>query len=376
MEKGIERRDFIKALGCFMLYTSLGSAGIQISGCSKNRAIKIQGKEALYYSKLKGEAVQCELCPDNCVISKWERGFCRVRENRDGNLFTLVYGNPCAVHVDPIEKKPLFHVLPGSSAFSIATAGCNFRCKNCQNWEISQKTPEETANYDLSPERTVEEAIIAEASVIAYTYSEPVVFYEYMLETSKIASEKSIINIFHSNGFINEKPLREVSKYLKAANIDLKGITPKFYDEVCEGELEPVLKALKILKEEDVFTEITNLVISDYNDKEDDIRGLSKWIYQNLGEKTPVHFSRFYPMYQMKNIAPTPIDTLRRARGIALSEGLKYVYIGNYPGIPEENTYCHNCDKEIIKRSGYEILDNQIIDGICGFCKEEIPGIW
>ena len=333
-------------------------------------------KEALFYQKLENKVVQCQLCPRKCVIPNAKRGFCGVRENRDGVLYTLVYAKPVAIHLDPIEKKPLFHFLPGSTAFSIATAGCNLRCKFCQNWEISQRLPEEVEYIYLKPLDLIKKVEESGAPTIAYTYSEPTIFYEYMLATAKLAKEKGIKNIMHSAGYINEEPLRQLAKYLDAANIDLKGFTNDYYAKMSEATLEPVLRTLKILKEEGVHLEITNLVLSGYNDDPDLITKMCLWIKENLGPDTPLHFSRAFPMYKLNTINPTPVQTLERARQIALDCGLKYVYIGNVGGHPAENTYCPKCKKIIIRRVGYMILENNLENGRCKFCGEKIPGVW
>ncbi len=299
-----------------------------------------------------------------------------MRENREGKLYTLVFGNPCAVHIDPVEKKPLFHVLPASKAFSIATAGCNFHCKNCQNWEISQHPPEKTNNLSYSPQKVVEGALAMKCEVIAYTYTEPVVFYEYMLETAELASKKGIVNSMHTNAYIKEKPLRKLCSYLQAANVDLKSMSSPFYDEICDGELKPVLRSLEVLKEEGVHIEVTNLIIPDLNDSPEESKKLCEWIKRNLGEETPVHFSRFYPMYRLKNIPPTPIETLERARKIALDTGLLFAYIGNVPGHPGESTYCPRCGNVLIKRFGFTVEEYRLKKGACVYCNREIPGIW
>jgi len=333
-------------------------------------------REALFYQKLENKTVQCQLCPRRCTIPDGRRGFCGVRENRAGTLYTLSYAKPVAMHIDPIEKKPLFHFLPSTTAFSIATAGCNLRCKFCQNWEISQAKPEDIDYVYIEPQDLVKKAKESGSPALAYTYTEPTIFYEYMLETAKLAKSEGIKNIMHSNGYINEEPLRQLAKYLDGANIDLKGFTDDYYSKMTEGTLEPVLKALKILKEEGVHVEITNLVLSGYNDDEGSIIKMCLWIKENLGPDTPLHFSRFFPMYKLVSLNPTPIETLEKARKIALDCGLKYVYIGNLAGHPAENTYCPKCKKILIERRGYFIMQNNVEDGKCKFCGEKIAGVW
>ena len=333
-------------------------------------------KQALFYQKLDNKTVQCQLCPRRCIIPVGRRGFCGTRENQNGQLYTLVYAKPVAIHIDPIEKKPLFHFLPSTTAFSIATAGCNLKCKFCQNWEISQAKPEEVKYIYIEPQDLVQQVKESGSPTIAYTYTEPTIFYEYMLETAKLARGQGIKNIMHSNGYINAEPLRQLAKYLDAANIDLKGFTNDYYAQLTEGTLDPVLESLKILKEEGVHVEITNLVLPGMNDDQNLITQMCLWIKENLGADTPLHFSRFFPLYKLTHLNPTPVETLEKARKIALDCGLKYVYIGNIAGHSAENTYCPKCKKVIIERRGYFILQNNIENGQCKFCGERISGVW
>ena len=336
----------------------------------------VSKREALYYKKIDKNTVQCTLCPRNCVLKDGMRGFCRVREPQGGRHYTLVYGNPTAVHVDPIEKKPLFHFLPGTPVFSIATAGCNYRCRNCQNWQISQFGPEDTRNQSLPPKAVVEKTLQYECPTIAYTYTEPAVFYEYMLDTAKAAKAHGIRNVLHSNGSLNKAPAEEISLYLDGANIDLKGFTQDFYSRVPEGDLDTVLSTLKILRKNRVHVEITNLVIPTLNDDMPTIKKMCKWIVDELGKDTPLHFSRFHPTFKMKNLSPTSVKTLEEARGVAMATGLNYVYIGNIPYHKAEHTYCPNDGKVVIKRLGYQIVENNISNGKCRFCGTAIPGVW
>lgn len=336
----------------------------------------IKPHRALYYEKLPKKKIKCLLCPRSCVVSEDKRGFCRVRENRDGEYYSLAYSNPCAIHIDPIEKKPLFHFLPGTTALSIATAGCNFTCKNCQNWDISQANPDDTANYELSPEQIVELAVAYKTPTIAYTYTEPTVFYEYMIDTAKQAKKKGVLNIYHSNGYINQEPLADLISYLDGANVDLKAFSNEFYKNIPGGTLYPVLDTLKTLKQRGVWLEITNLVIPGKNDSNTLVRDLCTWIKQDLGCDTPIHFSRFYPQYKLQNLPPTSIEVLKNAADIARDTGLQYVYIGNVPGLAEENTSCPVCKKLIIDRKGYQITENNLNKGKCKFCKTKISGYW
>ncbi len=319
--------------------------------------------------------VKCELCPTECVLDDYQIGGCRVRINLEGELYSLVYGRPCAVEIDPIEKKPFFHVLPGARAFSVATVGCVLGCKFCQNWQISQARPEESRNYNLPPDDLVRKAVFYGCQAIAYTYTEPTVFYEYMYDTSVMANKFGVLNTMHTCGYINEKPLRELSKVLQAACVDLKAFTEDFYARLCGGRLKPVLDCLLVLKDEGVWIEITNLVIPTQNDSPSAIRKMCRWIYRNLGPDVPIHFSRFFPYYKMKNLPPTPLKTLQMARHIALEEGMRYVYIGNIRS-EAENTYCPNCNRIIIERKGYFVKDVKIRDSKCEYCGFYIAGLW
>jgi pyruvate formate lyase activating enzyme len=336
----------------------------------------VKTKLSPYFISLEGGEIQCELCPHRCRVAKGKRGICGVRENRDGKYYSLVYGNPCAVHVDPIEKKPFFHVLPGTTSFSVATAGCNFHCKFCQNWEISQATPEEVYSQEFSPGRVVREAKAMGAHSIAYTYVEPTIFYEYMIDIGALAKKSGLLNVYHSNGFINPAPLKHLCKVLDAADIDLKGFTDNFYRELCSGALNPVLETLKTLKREKVHLEITNLVIPTKNDEMSIVKEMCLWIKKELGADTPIHFSRFYPLYKLKTLPPTPVSALDKARAVASSAGLEYVYVGNVPGHEGENTFCPRCKKVIIHRRGYMVGEINLKAGKCRYCGKPIPGIW
>lgn len=332
---------------------------------------------ASYWQRVRDNIVQCLLCPRKCVLDIGQRGVCTVRINRDGMLYTLGYGNPIAVHVDPIEKKPFFHVLPGSKAFSIAVAGCNMRCLFCQNWEISQSKPDETMNYNMSLEDVVNGAIKSDCRFIVYTYTEPTVFYEYMLDISKLAKEKGLKNGMHTCGYINQEPLKELLKYMDAVNVDIKAFNEEFYNKMgMMAQLQPVLETIKTIKKEGVHLELTNLIIPNQNDDPKEIRKMCVWIKENLGDEVPLHFSRFMPSFRLQNLPPTPVTKLEEAYRIAKDVGLKYVYIGNVPGHTFENTYCPKCGKTVTGRIGYQILENHIRDGKCGYCGEKILGIW
>lgn len=371
----LSRRAFVQGSFCALALLALPGPGrASVAPDAKQGFLKPQ--PALYAQILPDKKVKCLLCPRACVVADGDRGDCGVRENRGGNYVTLVYGNPCAVHVDPVEKKPLFHVLPGSTSFSIATAGCNLHCKFCQNWEISQALPEDTYNFDLPPERVVAEAQESRSASIAHTYVEPVIFYEYMLAVGKLAKKAKILNVCHSAGYVNPEPLEKLADVLDAACIDLKAFNNQFYRDLVDGELEPVLETLKILRRRGVHLEIVNLIVPQHNDRPEEIAAMCRWIKDNLGPLTPLHFSRFYPMHKMLNLNPTPASTLTTARDIALKNGLKYVYIGNLPGNDAESTFCHACGKMIISRRGYHIGEVIMKDGACGHCGTKIPGIW
>jgi len=320
--------------------------------------------------------IQCELCPKMCLIKPGQSGECRVRINVDGVLRTVVYGYPCSIHIDPVEKKPLFHFLPGTGILSIATAGCNLHCLNCQNWQISQANPEESQAVFCPPGKLVELANQNHCPSIAYTYTDPIVYYEYTYDSAKLARDKGIRNVLVTAGYINEEPWKRLLEYVDAANIDLKFISDDLYQRICSGTLKPIQNALVLAKASGVLVEVTNLVIPTLNDKPEQIRELAHWIKANLGSDTPLHFSGFYPQYKMKNLPSTSLQTLETAREIAISEGLDYVYIGNVRSKEGENTYCPNCKNVLIERKGYTILQNRLKDGRCPDCNKEIYGVW
>lgn len=333
-------------------------------------------KKAMFYQKLEQNKVRCLLCPRRCIIPEGQRGFCRVRENRGGELYTLVFGKPCSVDIGPIEKAPLYHFIPGHKRLCLATVGCNLRCKHCHNWYISQAGPGEVREHNLTPEEVVREVKRQGVSSISFTYTEPTIFYEYMYEISKLAKKEGIKTSIVSNGYINPEPLKKLLTVLDAVKIDLKAFTEKFYRDICFAELEPVLKTLKVLKEERAFFEIVNLVIPTLNDNPEEIRKMCEWIKKNLGDDVPLHFTRFSPSYKITHLPPTPVETLENAIRIAQDVGLKYVYIGNVPGHKYNSTFCPRCKRVIIHRVHFSVLSNEIKDGKCRFCKYEIHGVW
>jgi pyruvate formate lyase activating enzyme len=356
-------------------------------------------KEGYHYLKL-GRNVQCKICPNNCILEPGDRSHCRNRINRDGTLYTLAYGNPCSFHVDPVEKKPLFHFLPGSASFSLATAGCVFRCLNCQNWEISQKKPEETKDprgpelrlrppipasltlqdvtrLSMFPDDIVALAESLRCASISYTYSEPVAFYEYTYDTCKLAREKKIKNIMVTCGSIEERPLRDLGQYLDAAHVDLKGFDEAIYWKLNTGRLQPILNTLKTLKDLGVWFEIINLIVPTYADSPDMIERMCDWLAKNIGPDHPLHFSRFHPAHKLQHLPPTPVETLLRARAIAQNAGLRYVYVGNVQGIPDvENTPCPNCKRTIIARNVFAVTRLDLVNGACQHCQTKIAGVW
>lgn len=380
----ISKREFLRRCALCSAGIAFGMTGLgpQAKGAVKTATsspipddLWKWSKEALFYRKT-GEGLECQKCPNGCILMAGDAGICRNRVNHEGKMFSIGYGNPCAVHIDPIEKKPFFHFLPSTRAFSVAVAGCTLSCLNCQNWEISQFSPKETQNYDLMPDRTLEACLKSGAESIAYTYSEPTTFYEYAYDTAVLARKRKIRNVWKSNGYINEQPLRHLCKVMDAANIDLKSFDESIYRKLNGGHAEPVLRSLKIFKEEGVWLEITNLIIPTWTDDLEMIKRMCEWLVKNGLHDCPLHFSRFNPLYKLTQLPVTPVSTLERAREIALKSGIQYVYIGNVPGHAAENTYCHKCSKVIVERRGFKILTNSIDSGKCKFCGVSIPGVW
>ena len=369
----ISKREFLKMGGMALAawpFTLYGTERGIVGGKDSFEGIPAR------YAISTPRGIRCQLCPNKCTIKEGERGDCRTRINRNGELITLAYGNPCAVHIDPIEKKPLNHFLPGTTSFSIATGGCNLACLNCQNWQISQKAPDEVGAVDMMPGSVVSAAKAQGCPSIAYTYTEPIVFYEYTNDTAKIAHEKGLRNVIVSAGYIGERPLREWCKNIDAANIDLKSFSDEIYQRLNAGSLQPVLNTLKVLKEEGVWLEITNLIVPQWTDDPEMIKRMCGWLVDNGFEDNPLHFSRFTPMYKLNRLPATPPEILEKAHEIAIEAGMKYVYIGNVPGHEAQDTYCPACRKKIIDRSGFRIRENHIVDGHCGFCGEPIAGVW
>jgi pyruvate formate lyase activating enzyme len=364
------RRDLIKMLTASAITCPLALAGRELNADP--------GKlhRALHWEDAGDKRIRCLLCPRKCVVAVRERGTCGVRENREGTYYTLVHSNPCSLHNDPIEKKPLFHFLPGTKALSLATAGCNIECRFCQNWEISQFRPEQVPTRIATPDQVVRHAQRLGSSAIAFTYSEPVVFYEYMRDICQEASGTNVRRVMISNGYIEKKPLTELLPHMDAIKIDFKAFTESFYRDICSAHLKPVLNTLETIREAGIWLEMVMLVVPTLNDDPQELRTMSRWIVQKLGPDVPIHFTRFHPMYKIKNLPPTPVKTLERARTIAMDAGIHFAYAGNVPGHPAENTCCPSCKKTVIQRDGYHIEKNEIKNGRCPFCKNPIAGTW
>lgn len=347
------------------------------STVSNDKSVSLNLRQAEYYVHYGDDSIKCTLCPNACILKDGIRSHCRVREKIGNSLYTHAYANPCAVHVDPIEKKPYYHFLPRTTAFSIATAGCCLRCKFCQNWQISQSPPEETNNVYLPPADVIKNAKEAGAQSIAYTYSEPVIFFEYMKDIAKLAKKSKIRNVVISSGYINTEPLKELCNYIDAIKIDLKGFNPDYYRKICEGELEHVKNAISLAKKEGVWLELVNLVVPTLNDGKKEFIEMSKWVVDTVGVDVPIHFSRFHPNHKLRNIPATPVKTLELARSITMEQGLNYVYVGNVPGHEGEHTYCPSCGKIVIKRYGYHISEYHIDkNGKCTLCNGSIAGVF
>ncbi|MCU0363321.1 MAG: AmmeMemoRadiSam system radical SAM enzyme [Bacteroidales bacterium] len=332
-------------------------------------------KEAMFQEE-SARGVMCRICPNECVLKEGELSKCNNRIAHNSKLYTLAFGNPCSANIDPIEKKPLYHFLPGTRAFSIATAGCNLVCLNCQNWSISQTSPEKTRNFDMPPESVAAGCKKNSCPTIAYTYTEPITFYEYVFETATLARKAGIRNILKSNGYINPEPLKKLCGLVDAVNIDLKAFNESTYLKLTGGKLQPVLDSLKIYRDAGTWVEITSLVVPSWSDNPDEIRKMCRWLAENGFRDAPLHFSRFFPVHKLEQLPPTPVETLNRAAKIAAEEGIRYVYTGNVPGSELSDTACPSCKATLIKRQGYRILLNTIREGKCPECSRIVPGVW
>lgn len=364
----ISRRSFARK-------SSLALAAGFLAPVRSGASLPDDDERLAMFQEVSPKGVVCMICPNECTLKDGELSDCHNRIARKSKLYTMAFGNPCAVNIDPVEKKPLYHFLPGTIAFSIATAGCNLACLNCQNWTISQTSPDKTKNLSLPPAEVVRQAISGGCRSIAYTYSEPVTFYEYVYETAQLAREKGIKNIMVSNGYINREPLKQLCRYIDAANIDLKSFTDSTYIKLTGGRLQPILDSLKTYRDEGVWLEITNLVVPGWTDKPDEIKQMCNWLAENGFSDTPLHFSRFQPQFKLEHLPPTPAGILAKAAETAKAEGLKYIYIGNLPGSGNDDTICPTCGKKVVDRSGYRIVTQSPAGGKCS-CGTRIPGVW
>jgi pyruvate formate lyase activating enzyme len=333
-------------------------------------------QEARFYKNVDAQTVQCELCPRECIIQNGKRGFCRNRENREGKLYSLVYGKPAVVDIGPIERAPLYHFVPGHFRLCLTCASCNLRCRHCQNWHLSQKSFEQINYYSFNPSEIVKRARNHNLFSISFTYTEPTVYYEYLYDISLIARKNGMKTSIVSNGYINPEPLLKLLTVLDAVKIDLKGFSETFYREVCSANLKPVLDSLLTVKKENVWLEIVNLIIPTLNDDPKMIDEMCRWIKNNLGEDTPLHFTRFSPNYKLTHLPPTPISTLESAYRIAKNNGLRYVYIGNVPGHIYNSTFCPSCNQRVIHRDHFDVFEVNLVNGKCKFCNFSIEGRW
>ncbi len=370
----IDRRAFLRGAGVSLL----GVPGLACAASAAQSADLLLHPARYCEPSPKGEGeIECTLCPRRCRVGDRERGYCGVRENRGGTYYTLVYGRPCSVHVDPIEKKPFYHVLPGSRSFSLATVGCNMHCKFCQNWEISQSRPEQIQSLRLPPSEAADAAKGEACETIAYTYTEPTVFIEYVLDTARAARELGVRSVVVTAAYIEEQPLADLCAVVDAIKVDLKAIREDFYQHYCDCTLRPVLDALLTIRRSGVWLELVYLVIPTLNDTDDQFRETSRWVREHLGVDVPIHFSRFHPAYRLKNLPPTPLKTVQNARDIAQAEGLQYVYLGNVPpGTYGESSYCPSCGSLLVERSGYSVRVRKLRNGACIDCGHAVPGIW
>jgi pyruvate formate lyase activating enzyme len=373
-QNGLDRRDFVRAAGLSACATCIGLWPRVMQGAEGSDEEGLA--EVMFYKPLGDDRIECGVCPKRCRIADQERGYCGNKENREGKYYTLVHSRPCAVNADPIEKKPFFHVLPGSLAFSIAAAGCNFECQFCQNWQIAQFRPEQVKSIHLPPAEVARRAKESGCKTIAYTYSEPVTFYEYMYDTAVEGEKHGVRSVVVTNGYINEDPLRRLCDHVAAVKVDLKAFTERFYKDMCKGELKPVRETLVRLVRWGIWTEIVVLILPTQNDSPNEIREMAKWVHGELSPHVPIHFTRFHPSYKIQDLPPTPVSTLERCQKIAQEEGLKFVYVGNVPGHAGEATRCPQCGQTVMGRVGFRITTTNLKDGRCGSCGHAIPGVW
>ena len=381
MNQKITRRKFIKdavTKGTALAIASKTLADLPLDNLALADTIETsEFKEAMFYKQLDSVMIECNLEPRGCIVNNWERGYCGAKENRDGKYYSLVHSRPSAVYVEPVESDHFYHIRPGSKFFGLGTAGCNLGCKFCETWHLSQVRPEETETQNLTPEDAIKLATDKGCNIIDFTYNDPVICYEYVVEIAKLAKQNGFLTLCHTAGYINEEPLRLLLKYMDAVNIDLKAFSEDYYSSVCSVEFKHVLNTLKAIKQEKVMLEITNLIVTEHNDSREDITKMVAWISENLGDDVPLHFSRFFPNYQYTDLLATPEETLEMAHDVARSRGIKYVYIDNVPDHDYQSTYCPTCKTKLIERNGSEVkLLDMDSNGMCVLCDTKVPGIW
>ena len=350
-------------------------AGSGVSHQSGGRGV-VNPQKSPWFTKLGNRDLECGLCPNQCRLEPGRRSLCGVRENRNGQGYTLAYGNPALIQEDRVERKPFFHVVPGSRALSVSTAGCNLSCKFCEVWDMALVKPEDVHAYDMPPREVVAQAARAGLRSVSFAFGEPVVFYEYMAEIAGLAREGGMLSLVHTAAYIRREPLDKLCKLIDAANIDLKGFDASFYREYVGGDIKPVLESMVRMKQSGVHLEITSIVIPTLNDQPDKIREMCQWIVRELGKDTPVHFARFYPLYRLSGLPRTPVSTLDMASRTAMEAGLEYVYVARVTGHKGENTFCPGCGNKVIARLGFIIDRMDIQEGRCGSCGHKLPGIW
>ncbi len=388
--EGLSRRRFLRHVlaagggcaACALLGADLLAAptGLEVfpsaAVAAPGAASPLRMSRARYWKPLANKRIQCALCPKGCQVGDRERGFCGVRENRDGVYYTLVYGSAAAARPDPIEKKPFFHFLPGTTAFSIGTAGCSLNCKDCQNWDLSQSRPEQLSTRHLPPADVAAQALATGCRSIAYTYNEPTVFYEYMYDTAVEGRKRGLRSVVVSSGYTSQEPLRALIPRVDAIKVDLKGFSEQFYSRYCSGSLRPVLDTIKTVHASDTWLELVLLVVPGISDDARTIEATCQWIRANCGPEVPVHFSRFYPNYQLRSLPPTPYATLQQCYQTARRAGLHFVYLGNVPESPSQHTVCPGCGKTVVERRGYTVTALRLKNGRCPGCGRRIPGVW
>lgn len=376
----VDRRAFLRAAGTLSCLAAgaaaLGPPAKILEGTVPQDLDWRFVAEARFYEKLPGKQVRCKLCPRECVVSDGARGYCGVRENRGGTYYTLVHSRVAAAHVDPVEKKPFFHFRPGSLAFSVATGGCNVNCKFCQNWELSQARPEQLRAIYLPPRELAATARENRCPLLAYTYNEPIVFSEYVVDAAEAGHALGIQSVVVSNGFIQQEPLKRLCAAVDAIKIDVKAFSERYYREVVRGELKPVLDTVTAIRKHGRWLELVYLVVPTLNDGDPEFRALARWVKAELGADVPLHFSRFHPLYLLKHLPPTPVETLERAKAICDAEGLHYVYIGNVPGHAGQNTSCPKCRRAVVERVGFTVAQMRLRKGKCGYCGQALAGVW